>query len=69
MIWRKDESTWRMPIDRASYEFLFRLLEGTSVGQAMDEVLTRRRVRPDQLFEVFSGWLAEGLFCSVALPE
>lgn len=65
MIWRTGGDTWRMPLSRPFYEFLARLQAGLPVGQAMDEVLARRRVQPMALFESFSGWLVEGLFSEV----
>jgi hypothetical protein len=67
LIWIKGDHIWRMPLDRLGVELLSRLVAGITLGEAMNDVLARGRIRPATLFERLSGWLAEGLFYDLAL--
>lgn len=65
VVWRENFKVWRMGLERPAFELLEALGGGRPLGQAIEGVLSRRRVRQEQLFDWFSSWVGEGMFSAV----
>ena len=68
VAYRRDFQVHRMDLAEPAFELLSALVAGKTVGEAIVEVMTRKRRKPvkeSQLFEWFRDWMAEGLFRAV----
>ena len=63
LVWRDQDFTlWRRDLARAEHDLLAALLEGLTLGEAIDRTLRHRRVSGQRLFEWTGGWVSSGLF-------
>jgi hypothetical protein len=70
VAYRRNYRVHRMDLTEAAYELLSALASGTTLGEAIVAVLTRKggqAVKESQLFKWFRDWMAEGLFQAVEL--
>ena len=71
VAYRSNYSVHRLDLSQPAYELLSALAAGTTVGDAIMSVLSRKwrpAVKQAHLFEWFRDWMAEGLFQAVELP-
>ena len=72
VAYRSKYRVHRMDLTEAGYALLAALAAGTTVGDAIVGVMTRRwrpAVKQKQLFEWFRDWMAEGLFQAVEVAK
>ena len=63
LTWRdQDFTVWRRDLSRAEHDLLQALVQGKTLGEAIEETLRHRRVSGLRLFEWCSSWVASGLF-------
>ena len=68
VAYRRNYNVHRVDLTQPAYELLSALASGTTVGDAIVSVMTRKwrpAVKQKQLFEWFRDWMAEGLFQAV----
>jgi len=72
VAYRREYGLHRMGLTQPAYELLSALASGTTLGEAIISVMTRKwrpAVKESNLFEWFRDWMAEGLFQSVELAD
>ena len=72
VAYRRNYSVHRLDLTQPAYELLSALAAGTTVGDAIVSVMTRKwrpAVKQKQLFEWFRDWMAEGLFQAVEVAQ
>ena len=72
VAYRRNYYVHRMDLKQPAYELLTALASGTTMGESILSVMTRKRrpaVKESQLFEWFRDWMNEGLFQGVELAD
>lgn len=67
VVWRESFRVWRMPLDEPAYRLLQMLCEGRTLGEAVVSLMqTSAELEEQQVFEWFSSWIGEGMFCEIS---
>lgn len=67
ICWRQNHELWRAPLSEEKRNFLVALLQGQSLGAAIDSSLQGQNCTEDQLFEWFQTWVDDGIFSGFSL--
>jgi hypothetical protein len=66
LVYRRDYQVYRQDLSRPAFELLSSLAAGRPLGDAVEQLLARRRrVDAEQLFRWFRQWVGAGLFTAV----